>query len=237
MAPRISRSIYSYPSAYTIKGDEQFQLIGDPGVSHVLRNVRYQTYIGNTNDNGVVQITTPKPWYINNTGDTDWWQISSNSNRGGPFWVGIGKSSETENGTVRILVFRLIQPLTPIHHLQLELSSGGYYSWYFLLVSDVTGSSSVSLPATPTSTSTSTVSSPSPTSSPASDGGLSQSDLISLGIGIPSALFALISLAIAWKKPQWIKRAWMFLFCGDRRREADEFHLLSKRDYAKVGQD
>ncbi len=143
-------------------------------------------------------------------------RISSNSNRGGPFWVGNGQSSETENGTVRILVSRLIQPLTPIHHLQLELSSGGYYSWYFILVSDVTGSSSVSLPATPTATSTSTVSSPSSTSSPASDGGLSQSDLLSLGIGIPSALFALISLAIAWQKPQWIKRAWMFLCCGDR---------------------
>ncbi|KAF9019951.1 hypothetical protein BDZ89DRAFT_1072653, partial [Hymenopellis radicata] len=176
--------------------DQQFQLIGNPGVSHVLRNVRYHTYIGSTNDDGVVQITTPKPWYINNTGDTDWWQISSNSNRGGPFWVGNGQSSDTKNAT-------------------LDLSSEGYYSWYFLLVSDVTGSSSVSLPATPTSTSTSTVSSSSPTSSTASDGGLSQSDLISLGIGIPSALFTLIGVLIAWKKPKWIKRALNFLCCGN----------------------
>ncbi|KAK7447462.1 hypothetical protein VKT23_014171 [Stygiomarasmius scandens] len=95
--------------------DQQWQVVSGEGVAQFLRNIRYETYIG-FSDHNTVLTTSPLPWYINETTDTDWYQISRNSNQGGPFWVTSGEVSESHNGS-------------------LILDDGGWYSWFFLPVS------------------------------------------------------------------------------------------------------
>ncbi|THU99466.1 hypothetical protein K435DRAFT_855655 [Dendrothele bispora CBS 962.96] len=97
--------------------DQQWQLISGEGVAQIIQNIRFKTYIGSSDKDPILS-TSPLPWYINETTDTDWYQISRNSNQGGPFWVGNGQSSAQKNAS-------------------LSLSSGGWYSFFFLPVSNV----------------------------------------------------------------------------------------------------
>ncbi|THU94098.1 hypothetical protein K435DRAFT_860840 [Dendrothele bispora CBS 962.96] len=101
--------------------DQQWQLISGEGVAQIIQNVGSKTYIGSLDKDPILS-TSPLPWYINETGDTDWYQISRGSNRGSPFWVGNGQGSAQQNES-------------------LTLSSGGFYSFFFLPVSHVNGNS------------------------------------------------------------------------------------------------
>ncbi|KAK7447461.1 hypothetical protein VKT23_014170 [Stygiomarasmius scandens] len=102
--------------------DQQWHIIGGQGVAQFLRNIRYETYIGFLNHSTTLT-TSPIPWYINETTDTDWYQISRDSNQGGPFWVANGEVSNSQNGS-------------------LTLNDGGFYSWFFLPVSQVSSNGS-----------------------------------------------------------------------------------------------
>ncbi|KAF5333871.1 hypothetical protein D9758_017106 [Tetrapyrgos nigripes] len=129
---------YPHQEALTLVSPSRIQwtIIRGQGVAQLIRNAHYQLYIQSSQENTSLT-NSPFPWYINETTDTDWYQLSRSSNQGGPYWVDNGKGV-------------------------LTVTSGGWYSFFFLPI-QLVDNNTTSMSALPTSLMNTTASSPKPT--------------------------------------------------------------------------